>query len=186
MKWVITSMLVFFLGVPMTNANKTGPVHQFEALRNDGTPQPLSAYQGRALLIVNTASRCGYTPQYKGLQALHEKYAGKGLSVLAFPSNDFGRQEPGTNAEIREFCSLRYGVEFDLFSKIQVKGKEQHPLYRYLTEESPFPGGIRWNFNKFLVNPEGEVVARFGSGDDPLDPAVIRQIEAVLPSSTAR
>lgn len=148
----------------------------------DGQEVRMGDFEGKALLIVNTASRCGFTGQYGGLQKLYETYGSRGLVVLAFPSNDFMGQEPGTNQEIQKFCDLRFKVSFPLFEKISVKGKKIHPLYRYLTEDSTFRGDITWNFNKFLVSPSGEVIARFGSREAPEDPKMIQAIESALPA----
>ncbi len=156
-------------------------VHEFAMAMNDGRQQSLSAYRGKALLIVNTASRCGFTPQYASLQRLYETYHDRGFEVLAFPANDFMGQEPGTSAEIRAFCDTRYHVTFPLFAKISVKGNGMHPLYRCLTEQSGFNGPINWNFTKFLVAPDGRVVARFGSRTDPMGRELISRLEAVLP-----
>ena len=158
-------------------------VLSFSVVTIDGTKEPLSVYKGKALLIVNTASRCGFTPQYEGLEALYQKYHERGFEVLAFPANDFMHQEPGTNAEIKTFCSTKYNTTFPLFSKISVKGKSIHPLYAYLTKETKFKGHITWNFNKFLVNPEGKVVARFGSNVEPQSKDVTDKLEAILPKS---
>mgnify|MGYP001234824497 CR=1 FL=1 len=160
-----------------------GTVHAFTLNTIDGQPRPLSAYAGQVLLIVNTASRCGYTPQYGPLEQLYEKYKDRGLRVLAFPANDFGAQEPGSNEEIREFCGRTYGVTFDLFAKISVKGEDQAPLYRYLTDASSdpdFAGEITWNFNKFLISREGKIVGRFGSKMKPRDQLVTDAIEKAL------
>lgn len=157
-----------------------GRVHQFTLKTIDGKDRPLSAYKGRALLLVNTASECGLTPQYEGLQKLHEKYAGRGLAVVAFPANEFGAQEPGTNEQIKTFCSMKYRVTFDLFSKIVVKGAGIHPLYKFLTSESGFDGDIDWNFAKFLVDKNGTVIARFPAEQDPQSSAVVGAIEKAL------
>jgi glutathione peroxidase len=135
----------------------------------------LSEYQGKALLIVNTASQCGFTPQYSGLEKLYGKLKARGLEILGFPCNQFGKQEPGSSTEIAEFCSVNYGVTFPIFEKIDVNGKDTHPLYRYLKREARGVLGsepIKWNFTKFLVNREGEVVGRYGSTTKP------EQIEA--------
>jgi glutathione peroxidase len=140
----------------------------------------LSKYQGRVVLMVNVASQCGYTPQYEGLEELHKKYATKGLAVLGFPSNDFGAQEPGTNAEIAQFCKQNYGVEFDMFSKIVVKGQGQAPLYRYLTNHPKFRGDVAWNFEKFLIGRNGEVIGRFKSEVEPLSREMVSAIETAL------
>jgi len=157
-------------------------IYRFSVKKISGEETPLGTYRGKALLIVNTASKCGFTPQYAGLQELYLKYRDRGFEVLAFPSNDFGRQEPGTHEEIREFCDLRFKITFPLFEKIRVKGDKAHPLYHYLTEQSPFKGGIKWNFNKFLVSPEGEIAARFGSMTAPTDGKLVEKLEGLLPS----
>lgn len=149
----------------------------------DGKETPLSEYKGKAVLIVNVASKCGFTPQYAGLESLYKKYGPKGLVVLGFPSNDFMRQEPGTDEEIKNFCALKYNVTFPMFSKIPVKGKDKAPLYRFLTEKATnpeFPGEISWNFNKFLVDRSGKIVARFGSKDEPESPAMVQAVEKAL------
>lgn len=148
-----------------------------------GKDVPLSNYKGDVLLIVNTASKCGLTPQYEGLQQLHEDYSLHGLRVLGFPANNFGNQEPGSDDEIAAFCSEKYDVEFQMFSKISVKGDDIHPLYQYLTnkEKNPkFGGEIGWNFTKFLVDRKGNVVARFGPRDQPTDEKVTKLIEKTL------
>jgi glutathione peroxidase len=158
-------------------------VLEFKVKNIDGKEVPLSAYKGKVLLIVNTASRCGYTPQYEKLEALYQKYKGKGLRILAFPSNDFGAQEPGTEREIKEFCSSRFHVTFDLFAKVATKGTAQAPLYKFLTDKATnpkFAGEIPWNFAKFLVNKKGEVIARFAPGDDPMGTAILAAVEAAL------
>ena len=158
-------------------------VLDFTAKDINGTDVALSKYQGKVLLIVNTASQCGLTPQYKGLEAAYEKYKDQGFTVLGFPANEFGKQEPGTNDEIKEFCSTKYNVTFPMFSKIVVKGEGIHPLYNYLTSESTnpkFAGKIGWNFAKFLVNRKGEVVARFEPKVAPDSPEVTSAIEKAL------
>ena len=150
-----------------------------QSLSNE--PVDMSRYRGKVLLVVNVASKCGYTPQYEGLQALSEKYAPKGLAVLGFPANDFGAQEPGTNEEIAGFCKKNFGVTFDMFSKISVLGEDKHPLYKWLTTANPsFPGEVKWNFEKFLVGKDGQVVGRFGSKVKPDDPELIAAIDAAL------
>ena len=146
----------------------------------DGREQPLSAYRGKVLLLVNVASRCGLTPQYQGLEEIYEKYRGQGFEVLGFPANDFAGQEPGTDAEIQQFCSTRYQVSFPLFSKISVKGAGQHPLYRFLTRDTAFPGDVEWNFGKFLVGRDGAVIARFNPQVAPAAGEVVSAIEGAL------
>jgi glutathione peroxidase len=149
--------------------------------RIDGTEQPLSDYQGSVLLVVNVASRCGLTPQYEALERLYETYRERGFEILGFPANDFMGQEPGTDEEIAEFCSQQYDVQFPLFSKISVKGEGQDPLYQYLTSlPEPLGGDIQWNFQKFLVDREGNVVRRFSPRMTPDDPELVGAIEALL------
>lgn len=146
----------------------------------DGKSVDLSKYEGRVVLMVNVASECGYTPQYAGLEELHKKYASKGLSILGFPSNDFGSQEPGTNGEIAQFCKQNYGVEFDMFSKIVVRGSGQAPLYKYLTSHPKFTGPVDWNFEKFLIGRNGEVIGRFKSPVEPTSKELMGAIETAL------
>ena len=155
-------------------------VYDFTLKTIDGKEQPLSSYKGKTLLIVNVASKCGFTPQYKGLEALYENYKGRGLVVLGFPANNFMGQEPGTDQQIQQFCSTTYGVTFPMFSKISVKGADIHPLYKYLTESSGQPGAISWNFNKFLVDGSGKVVARWGSKTAPDAKELTGKIEESL------
>ncbi|MBM4290794.1 MAG: glutathione peroxidase [Deltaproteobacteria bacterium] len=149
----------------------------------DGQTVRLSDYRGKALLIVNTASFCGFTSQYADLKTLQDTYGPKGFTVLAFPCNDFGGQEPGSPEEIKSFCNARFSVNFPLFEKIRAKGPEKSPLYKTLTEQTAdgIRGEVRWNFTKFLVNPRGEVVARFGPSDNPNDEDVRAAVEAALP-----
>lgn len=146
----------------------------------DGREEKLAEYQGKVLLIVNVASYCGYTGQYAGLEQLNQKYGDRGLRVLGFPCNDFGAQEPGTNAKIKQFCETHYGVSFDLFDKLHAKGTQQHPLYKTLTTAVEPQGEVAWNFEKFLVDRQGEVVARFSSSVTPDAPELIEAIETEL------
>jgi len=149
----------------------------------NGKEVDLNQYKGKVLLIVNVASKCGKTPQYKDLQALHEKYGEKGLKVMGFPCNQFGGQEPGTNAEVLQFCQDRYDVTFDMFAKIDVNGKKQHELYKHLTTVAAKPKGagkVSWNFEKFLVDREGNVVGRYSPNVKPTSPLLTSQIEAEL------
>ena len=156
-------------------------VYDFTARAIDGTEHPLQLYWGEVLLVVNVASKCGFTPQYTGLEALYRQYHQRGFEVLGFPCNQFGSQEPGTEAEILQFCSTEYPVTFPMFSKVDVNGADAHPLYKYLKGEKPGLLGteaIKWNFTKFLVNRKGEVVRRFAPTDKPEDLA--KDIEAQL------
>lgn len=157
--------------------------HTFEAAAIDGTPVRLDAYKDKAVLVVNVASRCGFTKQYAGLQSLYENYRARGLVVLGFPSNDFMGQEPGTDEEIRQFCTGTFGVTFPLFAKIRVKGDDKHPLFAWLTDGTLHPGlggEVSWNFNKFLVGRDGALLARFGSRTAPDAPELIAAIEKAL------
>jgi len=168
-----------------TRAEEKAPasVLDFHVKDIDGNDVELAKYRGKVLLLVNTASQCGLTPQYEGLESLYEKYKAQGLEVLAFPANEFGMQEPGTNEQIKTFCSTKYNVSFPLFSKIVVKGEGIHPLYQFLTSESTNPGHageIGWNFAKFLVNRKGEVVARFDPKVKPESPEVQAAVEKAL------
>ena len=147
----------------------------------DGQPTSLKAYKGKVLLIVNVASKCGYTPQYAGLEALQEKYKDKGLTVLGFPCNQFGGQEPGTNEEIKQFCSSKYQVTFPLFDKIEVNGPNRHQLYTKLAgDSSPFPGNIKWNFSKFLIGRDGKIIKRFESKVKPDSEELVQAVETAL------
>jgi glutathione peroxidase len=166
---------------------KLAPALNFDVQDIDGKPVNLAkAHQGKVLLVVNTASKCGATPQYAGLETIYGKYKAKGFEVLAFPANEFLKQEPGSNSEIKTFCTSTYNVTFPLHSKIVVKGAGIHPFYEYLTSsktDPKFAGEITWNFNKFLINRKGEVIARFGTGEEPESPKVLKAIEAALAES---
>ncbi|MEP7075433.1 MAG: glutathione peroxidase [Acidobacteriota bacterium] len=174
-----------FASAPATPADaaKVKNMYDFTMKNIDGADVSLGKYKKNVVMIVNTASKCGYTPQYEGLEKIYEKYKDKGFVILGFPANNFGAQEPGTETEIKEFCTLKYHVSFPMFSKISVKGEDQHPLYAYLTgkETDPqFAGDITWNFNKFLVDRQGNVVARFSSKDTPESDTVTAAIEKYL------
>lgn len=177
--WMLAAVLAS-AALPASAAEGTN-VHSFAMENMDGEQVSLSQYKGKALLIVNTASRCGYTPQYASLEQLYQKYRERGFEVLAFPANNFGGQEPGSNEQIQEFCLIKYRTTFPLFAKISVKGADINPLYSYLTAGSPFSGPIKWNFNKFLVNPAGEVVARYDSPVDPMSDQIVSKLETILP-----
>jgi glutathione peroxidase len=156
------------------------PIHTLQ-----GEDSSLAPYKGKALLLVNVASRCGLTPQYAGLQKLQDTYGDRGFSVLGFPCNQFLEQEPGTPDEIAEFCSVNYGVTFPLFEKIDVNGPDRHPLYAQLTAKADpegAAGDIQWNFEKFLVSPDGEIVERFRPGVEPEDPSLVGAVEGALPA----
>jgi glutathione peroxidase len=158
-----------------------GSIHETSVRNIDGQETSLKAYNGKVLLIVNVASHCGFTPQYKELEAVYEKYKDKGLVVLGFPCNQFGQQEPGTDEEIKQFCSSKYNVTFPLFDKIDVNGPKRHPLYTELAgKDSPYPGDIKWNFSKFLIGRDGKILKRFESPVVPNSPQVTQAIEAAL------
>src|SRR6202790_5437193 len=157
-------------------------IYTFTLNSIDGKPAPLADYKGKVVLMVNVASQCGYTPQYSALETVYEKYKDRGLVVLGFPANNFGEQEPGTNAEIKTFCSTKYNVTFPMFAKISVQGHDQNTLYAYLTKTAnpSVAGDIQWNFTKFLVDRGGHVVQRFESAVTPDSPQVIESIEKLL------
>ncbi|MDI6527108.1 glutathione peroxidase [Pseudomonas otitidis] len=155
--------------------------HDLKLRALDGQELPLAPYKGKVVLVVNVASRCGLTPQYAGLEKLHQQFQDRGFSVLGVPCNQFAAQEPGSEDEIREFCTLNYGVTFPLGSKMDVNGASRHPLYRLLAGEgAEFPGDITWNFEKFLVGKDGRVLARFSPRTPPEDPALVAAIEKAL------
>jgi glutathione peroxidase len=167
--------------VKQTTADRS--IHEIELPLLNGEPGSLADYEGKVVLAVNVASKCGFTPQYAGLERLYEMYGDRGFTVLGFPSNQFMGQEPGTAEQIAEFCSLNYGVTFPLFAKLDVKGPKQSPLYEILAEsadDSGKAGDVKWNFEKFLVGKDGRVVRRFRSKTKPEDPAVVGAIEELL------
>jgi glutathione peroxidase len=153
-------------------------VYDFTLNSIDGAPAPLAAYKGKVLLLVNVASKCGFTPQYTQLEAVYEKYKDRGLVIAGFPANNFGAQEPGSNEEIKTFCTRKYSVTFPMYSKISVKGSDIAPLYEYLTKSTG--GDIKWNFTKFLIGKDGTIIARFESPVKPDDPKVTAAIETAL------
>jgi glutathione peroxidase len=156
-------------------------IHEFTMTSIDGKPAPLSQYKGKVVMVVNVASKCGYTPQYTGLEALYEKYKDKGFVIVGVPANNFGGQEPGTNEEIAAFCSRTYNVKFPMMSKVSVKGDDKTPLYQYLTDPaSPTGGDVRWNFTKFLADKNGKVIQRFESKVTPESPELTGAVEKAL------
>ncbi len=161
--------------------SKGSPIQEIPLQDIAGKATSLKDYNGKVLLVVNVASKCGLTPQYESLEAVHRKYKDQGFTTLRFPCNDFGSQEPGTHEEIQSFCRKNYGVSFPLFSKLHVKGPEQHPLYAALTgKDSPFPGDIKWNFGKFLISKDGKILKRFEPATKPDAPEVVAAIESAL------
>jgi glutathione peroxidase len=175
----------FLLGLTLTLAGSlfaVSSIYDFTLPSIDGKPIPLASFKGKVVLMVNVASQCGYTPQYTALETIYEKYKDRGFVVLGFPANNFGQQEPGTNAEIKTFCSTKYNVTFPMFSKISVEGRDQNPLYAYLTKRAnpSVAGDIQWNFTKFLVDRSGQVVRRFEPPVTPDSSQVIDSIEKLL------
>jgi len=165
---------------PMQSEKTAGKIYEFEMKTIDGKPKKLADYKGHPLLVVNTASLCGFTPQYTDLENLYKKYEAQGLKIAAFPANEFGAQEPGSDSDIKKLCMTKYALSFDLYSKIVVKGDGIHPLYAYLTKDSGFPGDIPWNFSKFLVDKKGKVVARFGPDANPVGKEISAAVEKAL------
>mgnify|MGYP001015038343 FL=1 len=198
--WVLSGLVLLGLGFsPLLNSEATArdkqsnaaskadvttaPLYGFRLPDIDGHPVDLKTFKGKVLLIVNTASMCGNTPQYADLQEMYERYQERGFEILAFPANDFGQQEPGTNQEIKGFCYTKYSISFPLFSKISVVGKDKHPLYRYLTEQSAFPGRVTWNFQKYLVDRSGHVIGKYDPGMNPLSSTIVADLEKALAAS---
>jgi glutathione peroxidase len=179
----MTGRLLFSAAFAAFSMLAASNIYDFTLNSITGQPVPLAQYKGKVVMLVNVASKCGYTPQYKGLEALYKKYEDRGLVILGFPANNFMSQEPGTNAEIQAFCSRTYNVTFPMFSKISVKGDDQAPLYQFLTDKKTNPatgGDIGWNFTKFLVDRNGKIVARFDSKIEPESAEVTKAIEAAL------
>jgi glutathione peroxidase len=171
-----------------TEPTRERSMYEFTMKDIDGKEVPLGKYRGQVAMIVNVASKCGLTPQYEGLQALYEKYKDRGFVILGFPANNFLGQEPGTEREIKEFCSLKYNVSFPMFSKISVKGADQHPFYSFLTNpktDPEFAGDITWNFEKFLADRDGNIIARFSPRTMPDDPELVKTLESALGTNKA-
>lgn len=188
---IIATVILGVYGINMLSSSASNmktevtakSIYEFKVTDIDGKEVKLKKYKNKVVMFVNTASKCGYTPQYEGLQKIYDKYKDQGFVILGFPANNFGGQEPGSNEEIKEFCTLKYKVSFPMFAKISVKGDDQHPLYQYLTSEKTdpkFAGEITWNFNKFLVNEKGEIIARFSSKETPESKEVTTAIENAL------
>lgn len=184
-RWLAAGMAAGWLaaGVCVRGEAAVTNIYDFTMLDIDGRPLRLSDFKGQVLLIVNVASKCGFTGQYEGLQKLYTTYTNRGFAVLGFPANNFLGQEPGAEADIKTFCTLTYGVTFPMFAKISVKGRNMHPLYAYLTSKELHPqfgGDISWNFNKFLIGRTGAIVGRFGSRTRPDDKELVAAVEAAL------
>jgi glutathione peroxidase len=180
---ILICALVPLLLLQVVSAQAADSIYDIPLKDIDGKSTSLQAYKGKVLLMVNVASKCGYTPQYAGLEAVYRKYKAQGLVVLGFPCNQFGGQEPGTDEEIKQFCSANYQVSFPLFDKIEVNGEKRHALYSALAgDNSPFPGKIRWNFTKFLVGRDGKILSRFDSKVKPDSEELTHAVEAALGS----
>lgn len=187
-KWLWMGMVAGWIGLcgGVRGEEPMKSIHDFTMKDIDGKSVNLSDYQGKVLLVVNVASKCGFTKQYAGLEKLYQTYSEKGLVVLGFPANNFMGQEPGTEAEIKSFCTLTYGVTFPMFAKISVKGKDIHPLYAFLTSKELNPeagGAVTWNFNKFLIGRNGAVLAHYGSRTTPEDKELVAAVEQALQTS---
>jgi glutathione peroxidase len=183
MRFILGSLLAATLALTSMNlsADPASSLYDLKVNSLDGKPVDLAQYKGHVILVVNVASKCGFTPQYAGLEATYQKYKDKGFEVLGFPCNQFKSQEPGTDAEIKQFCSLKYGVTFPLFDKIEVNGPDRNPLYVQLAgTDSPFPGDIKWNFTKFLIGRDGKILARFEPATKPDSPEVASAIDVAL------
>ncbi len=181
-KLLIPAMLCLLLCVTALIAGEKS-IFDYTLNSIDGQPAPLAAYKGKVVLLVNVASRCGFTPQYTALEAIYEKYKDRGFVIIGIPANNFGAQEPGSNQEIKTFCQSKYSVTFPMMSKVSVKGEDKTPLYQYLTDKSANPktgGDIQWNFTKFLVGPDGQIINRFEPAVTPDSPEVTGAIEKAL------
>jgi len=183
MRFILSLALAFGALTTMSSADDHECALNFKAKTIDGKTVDLEDYEGKVVLVVNTASRCGLTPQYAGLQQMYEKYEEKGLVILGFPCNQFGRQEPGTDADIKQFCSSNYNVSFPMFSKIDVNGGDAAPIYKYLTSQETKPAGkgdISWNFEKFLIDRDGQLIGRYSPRTKPSDAELVKAVETEL------
>jgi len=179
---VLITIVIAIGSIPAQEKIKSmnAPIYNFTMKTLAGKEQALADFKGKVVMVVNTASFCGYTPQYKDLEAVYKQYKDKGFVIIGFPSNNFGKQEPGSDGDIAAFCERNYGVSFPMFSKISVKGSDIHPLYKYLTTETPFKEEIAWNFTKFLVDKNGNVAAKFPSKVKPNEKEVLAKIDELL------
>jgi glutathione peroxidase len=184
-KLLVAAILCLLFGIgAVIGGGKS--VFDFTLNTIDGQPAPLAAYKGKVVMLVNVASRCGFTPQYTALEAVYEKYKDRGFVIVGIPANNFGAQEPGTNQEIKTFCQSKYNVKFPMMSKVSVKGEDQTPLYQYLTDKTTNPktgGEIQWNFTKFLIGSDGQIITRFEPKVTPDSPEVTGAIETALASA---
>ncbi len=170
----------FLFVIPILSGEKKMSFHNLNSHTIQGKEQSLSVYKGKVALVVNVASKCGYTPQYEGLQNLYNSYKDRGFVIIGFPSNDFGGQEPGSETEIADFCKLNYGVTFDLKKKVKVLGEDKDPVYKFLTENASDKGEVKWNFEKFLIDKDGKIRGRFGSAVKPESEELKKAIESLL------
>ncbi|HBQ61044.1 MAG TPA: glutathione peroxidase [Balneolaceae bacterium] len=177
---ILSLLLISIMAISMNTTKDS--IYDFKMKDIDGNDVSLSDYKGKVILIVNVASKCGFTSQYEGLQELYEAYKDEGFVILGFPANNFKGQEPGSNEEIKQFCTLEYGVEFPMFSKVSVKGDDQSDFFKYLTEQSnqDFEGDIKWNFEKFLISKDGDVLRRYRSNVEPMSSDIVDAIEKEL------
>lgn len=182
---ILSALMILFPFLAAAESPAATSAHAFEFTSIEGEPLPLESFEGKAVLIVNTASRCGFTSQYGDLQAVWEQYRDRGLIVLGVPSNDFGSQEPGTESEIKQFCEVNFSVDFPMTTKVHVKGEAAHPFYRWAAEELSATAKPRWNFHKYLIAPDGSLVDWFATPTSPTSDRVMRTIEAQLPEALA-
>lgn len=178
--WLVGLLGLLFVGPSVAADKPSQTAYDFSFTSIEGEPLPLAEYRGKVVLVVNTASFCGFTPQYKAMQSVWEQYKGKGFVLLGIPSNDFGEQEPGTASEIKKFCQLNYGIDFPMTEKVNVKGKGAHPFYKWAASELGFIAKPRWNFHKYLIGPDGRLVGWFSTPTKPTSKRVMRAIEAQL------
>ena len=183
LRGLLIAMIMLSPTLAAAEGSSKQTAHSFDFTSIDGQPLPMKSFSGKAVLLVNTASRCGFTPQYDALQAVWQRYRDRGLVVLGVPSNDFGNQEPGTEAEIKQFCEVNFNVDFPMTSKVHVKGEEAHPFYRWAAQELGFDAKPRWNFHKYLISPDGRLVDWFSTPTSPTSEPVLRAIEAQLPKA---
>jgi glutathione peroxidase len=181
MRFLTLAVSIAVVAIALLGTAQPTSIYDFTLNRIDGTTQSLGEYRGKVVMLVNVASKCGYTPQYEGLEALYERYKDRGLVVLGFPATDFAGQEPGSNEAIAEFCRATWSIRFPMFEKIHVRGEQKHPLYTWLTAQpAPLGGEIEWNFQKFIVSRDGIIVERLAPSTEPEDPGVIATIEGLL------
>ena len=183
---ILLAILILSSSIASSNEPSKQTAHSFEFISIEGQPLPMKSFRGKTVLLVNTASRCGFTRQYDGLQAVWERYRDRGLVVLGVPANDFGNQEPGTETEIKNFCEINFNVDFPMTSKVHVKGKDAHPFYIWAVQELGSTAKPRWNFHKYLISPDGQIADWFSTPTSPTSKRVLRAIEAQLSQSSGK